>query len=723
VWIANPANSLLGSAAAPNTVYAARWNGAAWSAPEAVAQVAHPILRSELLYDGTSGFLVMSVDTDDDTETDADQELALVRLVGGVWQPLEWLTSNTVADANPRIARGPSGAGTILAWVQGDSVKIAADFAVGSPVHSLSVPYSSNVADFRFTRSGDGRLALVWTQPSEFSSDLWGVFYDPATGTWGDKRQLTADLATEKEATAAFLGGSLVSLYGRRDLGLRQLSRTTAEGRMIEVEQPNAGPTDLVMVQTTLGRDLSLAGGSLSVDPPNAAPGVPATLAVTVTNLGELPVTGPTVAFYNGDPAAGGVEIGRVSSASPLPTGGRATVSVPWTVPATTGPLTVFAVADPDQVSGDRDRSNNTQSLRLALPDLQVADAGWSGIDGTRISVVARVTNNGSTPAAASGFTFRRDSGTGTLMHQETVPALSVGQSFDVGFAVDAAGWPNGALIVAQSDEANAVVEADETNNVSSMSVALRPASVDLGVSLSAAPKPVTVGQSLVYTATVSNVSGDPAHGVSLTVVLPGGATIGTVTPSQGACETAGATVTCSLFAAAPASQATVSVGVVPGVPGQATATATVSTSEPDANLSNNSATDSTIVADVGRDFFTIPPCRVLDSRDPSGPFGGQPLLARQERTITVTERCGVPAGARAVALNVIAASPTDDGHLRLYPGGTTRPEVSTVNFRAGVTRANNAVAPLGLQGDLAVYSGQASGSVHVIVDVSGYFE
>jgi hypothetical protein len=48
---------------------------------------------------------------------------------------------------------------------------------------------------------------------------------------------------------------------------------------------------------------------------------------------------------------------------------------------------------------------------------------------------------------------------------------------------------------------------------------------------------------------------------------------------------------------------------------------------------------------------------------------------------------------------------------------------VSTVNYVAGQTRANNAITPLGAAGALAVYVGQSSGNVHVIIDVNGYFE
>lgn len=62
-------------------------------------------------------------------------------------------------------------------------------------------------------------------------------------------------------------------------------------------------------------------------------------------------------------------------------------------------------------------------------------------------------------------------------------------------------------------------------------------------------------------------------------------------------------------------------------------------------------------------------------------------------------------------------------GHLRLHTAGTTVPHVAAINYRAGKTRSNNAVVALDPSGRLAVYSGQPSGSVHLILDVTGYFE
>jgi len=120
--------------------------------------------------------------------------------------------------------------------------------------------------------------------------------------------------------------------------------------------------------------------------------------------------------------------------------------------------------------------------------------------------------------------------------------------------------------------------------------------------------------------------------------------------------------------------------------------------------------------------LYTITPCRVLDTRNPAGPLGGPALAANATRLFSVAGTCGIPATARALVVNVTVTSPTAQGHLRLFPGGVSVPLVSTINYRANQTRANNAVVGLGA-GTLQIYCGQGTGTTHVILDVSGYFQ
>ena len=125
----------------------------------------------------------------------------------------------------------------------------------------------------------------------------------------------------------------------------------------------------------------------------------------------------------------------------------------------------------------------------------------------------------------------------------------------------------------------------------------------------------------------------------------------------------------------------------------------------------------------TGAAFYTLTPCRVADTRDPPGSLGGPALSAGAVRTFPVGGSCAIPASAKAVSMNVTVTGPTAPGHLTLYPVGSSLPSSSTINYRAGQTRANDAIVALGPGAGVSVVCGQASGTVHVILDVNGYFE
>ncbi|HSD28753.1 MAG TPA: hypothetical protein VLL75_15730 [Vicinamibacteria bacterium] len=95
-----------------------------------------------------------------------------------------------------------------------------------------------------------------------------------------------------------------------------------------------------------------------------------------------------------------------------------------------------------------------------------------------------------------------------------------------------------------------------------------------------------------------------------------------------------------------------------------------------------------------------------------------------------------MPVGAKAATLNVTAVNPTNTGRFTAYPSGVAAPTVSTINFPAGTTAlANGAIVPLSTgvacpagyvpaTCDLAVKPFVVGGgSVHLVLDVTGYFE
>lgn len=133
--------------------------------------------------------------------------------------------------------------------------------------------------------------------------------------------------------------------------------------------------------------------------------------------------------------------------------------------------------------------------------------------------------------------------------------------------------------------------------------------------------------------------------------------------------------------------------------------------------------------------FHPLTPCRVFDTRINDGAGGqttGAALANPGPHQFRIQGKCGVPNGAKAVTLNATITQPTRGGDLRMYPSAAVvgLNDPSTLNYNAGEPAlANGAILPLSpvaqaSSKDMKVLIGMiGSGSVHLIVDVTGYFE
>ncbi len=124
--------------------------------------------------------------------------------------------------------------------------------------------------------------------------------------------------------------------------------------------------------------------------------------------------------------------------------------------------------------------------------------------------------------------------------------------------------------------------------------------------------------------------------------------------------------------------------------------------------------------------FFSVTPCRVIDTRSPSAP-----LSSGVARNIKITGGgCGIPDTAKAATLNVTFVGPTRPGYISIWPYNTAQPTVSTVNANAGEPAiANGAIVPLTSDPsfNISVFYGTCGaacpGTTNVIIDVTGYFQ
>jgi sugar lactone lactonase YvrE len=118
--------------------------------------------------------------------------------------------------------------------------------------------------------------------------------------------------------------------------------------------------------------------------------------------------------------------------------------------------------------------------------------------------------------------------------------------------------------------------------------------------------------------------------------------------------------------------------------------------------------------------FVPVVPCRIADTRNANGPFGGPRMIASEARSFAIpSSGCGIPSTAVAYSLNVTVVPAGSLGFLTLWPSGQARPLASTLNSFDGRIKANAAIVPAGSGGAVSVFVTDAT---DVILDINGYF-
>ncbi len=244
------------------------------------------------------------------------------------------------------------------------------------------------------------------------------------------------------------------------------------------------------------------------------------------------------------------------------------------------------------------------------------------------------------------------------------------------------------------------VTVTDNTAGSGNTSFAIMVIKAPTSTTLISSANPSNVAQGVTFTSTT--IAGTPA----------GGTPTGTVTFWDGV-TTLG---TGTLDGAGQATLTTAALGV-----GLHTITA-----EYGGDANRSGSTSPGLAQDVvapALGFFTLPPCRVVDTRG-GAPVVGPVLGGQTTRVLTLAGNCGIPVTAKAVSISLAVTQSTAGGNLRLFPAGVPVPLIASINYAAGQTRGNNAVIPLSVGGAIGAFVAQPAGTtVHLIIDVNGYFE
>ena len=138
---------------------------------------------------------------------------------------------------------------------------------------------------------------------------------------------------------------------------------------------------------------------------------------------------------------------------------------------------------------------------------------------------------------------------------------------------------------------------------------------------------------------------------------------------------------------------------------------------------------DNTVTAIDGTGFtplryVPLTPCRVVDTRRATGPFGGPAIAGQRSRDFAFrNSSCGIPKTAAAYSLNVTVVPHGSLGFLTAWATGTGQPRVSTLNSIDGRIKSVAAILPGGAGGAISIFASMdRSSTTDVVLDINGYF-
>jgi len=125
-------------------------------------------------------------------------------------------------------------------------------------------------------------------------------------------------------------------------------------------------------------------------------------------------------------------------------------------------------------------------------------------------------------------------------------------------------------------------------------------------------------------------------------------------------------------------------------------------------------------------EFYPLPPCRVIDTRQSNGDLGSPSLSGGSPRNFPVLESSCLQgiSNPQAYSFNfTVVPTPQDPsqplGYLTVWPQGGSQPTVSTLNNLTATAVANAAIVPAATTGGISVF---ASNDTDMVVDINGYF-
>jgi uncharacterized repeat protein (TIGR01451 family) len=388
-------------------------------------------------------------------------------------------------------------------------------------------------------------------------------------------------------------------------------SGNVTNNAQVTATTPDPNPNNnSVSATTNVGAQADL--GITKTGPATIIPGQTITYTIVVTNAGPSPAPGTVVTDATPVGIAFLSNSGACTTAFPcslgtLASGQSATITSTYSVPPSYSGGAIVNTANVSSSTSDPQSSNNTATATTNVgssADVGISKSGPATISaGQNIAYTISVANFG--PSAANGvvvsdptpagLTFVSASGAGCTAFPCNLGTLAAGPPFTITATFNVPANYSGTAITNTASVSSSSTDPNLTNNSASATTTIAAQS-DVAIAKTG-PASAVRGQQVVYTITVSNAGPLVANNTFVADPTPAGLTF--VSLSGAGCSTfpcsvgnlgAGQSVTLTATYSVPANYAGTTI----------TNTANVSSSSPDANAANNSATAVTPISATG---------------------------------------------------------------------------------------------------------------------------
>lgn len=411
-WVENTANDSFG-VNGTNSIIKRTAIAGLWGEREILTSRIPMITGVDSCCHNGSYLLAYVTDTDGDVTTSSDTEVYLIRDAS-----LIRVTDDSVEDSGVQFVK--QGTAAQLYWQAGSDIKYISPDAPGN-INTLAVAASTDkMRNMQVLKNDNGDQVLIWEQAEGFINELYGSYYDSATGTWGGPIQLT-DTGKNIRQSSAYLDND------------NKIRTAFDLAQVLEINDSNNEPygnTDLVVGSISKETNLSIIDG-ISYNHDLVQPDATINLTMMIKNNGAMPVTQVAVDLLDTDQTVLSTQTIEISLAS----GESKEIEIPCTLPSSLTKSEITAQLRPIGAT-DIDTSDNSVAVTIGLADLTSQNASVLG-GNTPNRIQIDVQNQGYDDASNIVVTMKQSTENSEILATQDIASLSAGASQTVIFDLD----------------------------------------------------------------------------------------------------------------------------------------------------------------------------------------------------------------------------------------------------------------------------------------------